>query len=334
MNSFKLEQTQEWRCNDIVFGLARVPETQRLLIGSSDFGVYEFDVAAEKPERIEFTGDRHQSYVTSLALVGNTLISGSYDGRLIFWDVNERRAIRAIPAHSLWIRRLAAVPGRNIVLSVADDMKCKAWNVDSGELIREFTDHPAMTPHHFPSMLYAVAVSADGRFAATGDKVGHVAIWDLESFEKVGAVESPILYTWDPRARVHSIGGIRSVAFSPDGAQLAVGGIGTIGNVDHLDGPSHLEIFNWRAGEKLHVIEEKERKGLIEQIHYDPQGRRLLVAGGDHKGFLKLYQPNTGELLTMNGNDGHMHAVDVTPDSTTVYAACHNRVCRWSVVEG
>jgi WD40 repeat protein len=331
MTNLKLESQQEWRCEDIVFGLARVPETERLLLGSSDFGVYEFDVGAETPERVEFTGDRHHSYVTSLALLGDTLVTGSYDGRLICWDVRTRQAIRAIPAHDRWIRRLAAVPARGLVLSVADDMRCKAWRVDTGELVRDFSDHAAVTPHHFPSMLYAVAASADASLAATGDKTGHVAIWDLEDFQQVGEVEAPTLYTWDPKARVHSIGGIRSLAFSPDGSRLAVGGIGTIGNIDHLGGPSRLEVFDWRTGQRVQELEDDDRKGLIEQIEYDAAGRWILAAGGDHKGFLKCYAPGSGEPLAMTGNDGHIHALDVVPGGDTLYTAGHNRVVRWKV---
>ncbi|MCA9045334.1 MAG: hypothetical protein KDA69_13490 [Planctomycetaceae bacterium] len=327
----KIEQTQEWRSNDIVFGLARVPNSERFLIGSSDFGVYELDVSVEKPERVEFTGDRHLSYVTSLALVGQTLVSASYDGRLIFWDISERKTIRAIEAHDRWIRKLASVPGTDIVLSVADDMQCKAWNVTTGELVKQFTDHAPFTPNHFPSMLYTVAVSADGKLAATGDKVGHVAIWNLETFEQVGQVETPILYTWDPRARVHSIGGIRSVAFSQDGTQLAVGGIGTIGNVDHLDGPSHLEIFDWQSQKQLHNLEDSEKKGLIEQIQFHPEHKWVAIAGGDHKGFIKFYDPTSGELLASGDNGGHVHAMHIAEDWSVIDTVCHNRVSRWQV---
>ncbi len=93
-------------------------------------------------------------------------------------------------------------------------------------------------------MLYAVAISSDGRRLATGDKVGHIVIWDLESGRSLATLEAPELYTWDPVQRRHSIGGIRSLAFSPDGKTLAAGGSGKISNIDHLDGKALVEIFD------------------------------------------------------------------------------------------
>src|SRR5438552_257273 len=86
------------------------------------------------------------------------------------------------------------------------------------------------------SKVYAVAFSADGYRLATGDKVGHVVVWDVESGKQLTTCEAPGMYTWDPVQRLHSIGGIRSLAFSPDGTRLAVGGMGKVGNIDHLEG--------------------------------------------------------------------------------------------------
>ena len=91
-----LKRVAEWKADDILFCIARIPQTGRLLIGGSDFKVYEFDAAAEKPERIPFAGEGHRSYVTGLALIGETLVSGGYDGRLIWWNVTDREQIREI----------------------------------------------------------------------------------------------------------------------------------------------------------------------------------------------------------------------------------------------
>jgi WD40 repeat protein len=327
----QLKRVADWHGEDILFCIARLPETARLFVGSSDFKVYELDVAAESPARVPFEGDGHRSYVTGAALAGETLVTGSYDGRLLWWHIGDHTLAQDVTAHDKWIRRVIATPDASRIISVADDMQAKAWDAASGELIKAFTDHAVMTPHDFPSMLYAVAASPDGRWLATGDKTGHVAVWDLVSYEKVGQVEAPVLYTWDPKQRRHSIGGIRSLAFSPDGTKLAVGGIGTIGNVDHLDGKSRVEVFEWQTGTRLFELEDEKRKGLVEQIAWSPDGAMILCAGGDHAGFLKFYDMTSGELIHQDGNDGHIHGFVTDEAWSTIYTACHNRVEKWSI---
>ncbi len=250
MNPSDLNRTAEWKSRDILFCIAASDDFNRLWFGSSDAGVYELDVSAEKPERRKFAGEGHTSYVTGMARVGQTLVTGSYDKRLIWWDTDSRQQIRSVDAHDRWIRRVIPTPDGSRVISIADDMRCRVWDATTGERIADFSDHAEMTPHHYPSMLYAVAVSADGSKIATGDRVGHVAIWDAQSFEKLSQLEAPVMYTWDPKQRRHSIGGIRSLAFSPDGNRLAVGGIGKIGNIDHLGGPSRLELFDLASGDR------------------------------------------------------------------------------------
>lgn len=328
-----LRRLAEWTSDDILFAVVRVPATQRLFLGSSDFRVHEFDLAAEQPQRVPFEGDGHRSYVTGLALAGEHLVSGSYDGRLIWWNLAERKPVRDVKAHDRWIRRVLATPDGVRIISIADDMQVKAWDAASGELVRAFTDHALQTPHDFPSMLYAAACSADGKWLATGDKTGHVAVWDLASLEKVGQVEAPVMYTWDPTQRRHSIGGIRALAFSPDGTRLAVGGIGTIGNIDHLDGKSRVEVFDWRAGTRLFELEDDKRKGIVEQIAWLANGAVLACAGGDHKGFLKFYDMTSGELLHQDGNDGHIHGFVVDESEEHIYTACHNRVEKWTLTQ-
>ena len=132
-------------------------------------------------------------------------------------------------------------------------MVCRLWNVTTGERLHELCGHEAETPPtHFTSMLYACAFSADGSRLATGDRVGHIVIWDTATSRSLTTLETPSLYTWDAVQRLRSIGGIRSLAFSPDGTQLAVGGVGHIGNVDGLEGPCRVEILDIARREKVH----------------------------------------------------------------------------------
>lgn len=329
----KLTRIKEVGSSDILFCVALQPGTERLYVGSSDFNVYALDMAAEQPQREEFAGEGHQSYVTGVALAGSHLVSGSYDGRLIWWDPAERKQVRTVEAHSLWIRRVISTPDGRTIVSVADDMLCKLWDAATGELIRTVTDHEKMTPHHYPSMLYAATISADGKLLATGDKVGHVAIWDLATGHQIAELDAPLLYTWDPKQRRHSIGGIRGLAFSPDSRLLAVGGIGQIGNIDHLGGPARVEVFDWRTGQRLLELEDEQRKGIIQQIAFHPGGKWFLTAGGDHNGFLTVYDAQTGKMLFQDAAPMHVHGFAFDRGFSRLYAVGHGKIAAWNVVD-
>src|SRR4051812_43538241 len=83
-----LKLVNELKREEIVFAMARVPGTQRLAFGGSDFRVYAVDMSLEKPEP-RVLGDRgHESYVTGVATAGRRAVSGGYDGRLIWWDLD------------------------------------------------------------------------------------------------------------------------------------------------------------------------------------------------------------------------------------------------------
>lgn len=328
-----LKRQREWSFQEIVFCLAASNDAGRLWFGASDAGVYELDLTVEKPERKKLDGEGHSSYVTGMARVDDVLVTCGYDRQLIWWDLKSGSQRKKTTAHDRWIRQVILTPDGNRLISVADDMRCRIWDLQTGDMVADFSDHLEQTPHHYPSMLYAVAVSDDGSLIATGDRIGHVAIWDAHTFEKLSELEAPEMYTWDPRQRRHSIGGIRSLAFSPDGKRLAVGGMGKVGNIDHLDGPSRLEIFQTDSSERTVLAEDKKNKGLIEQIHWSTGGDWLLTAGGANNGFLAVYESSGGKQLHATEHGGHVHCMGRTPDSEQVFLGGHQRISHWAFTE-
>lgn len=321
-NPEKLKSVKSNGLRFIAMACARVPGSSRIFLAGSDFKVYEADLAAGKFEPKEF--GKHESYVTGMALAGKTLVTCSYDQHLKFWDVEKRAEVRSVEAHSKWCRRVVASPDGKFVASVADDMVCKVWDVATGKPVHELRGHKEMTPHHFKSMLYAVAFSPDGKLLATGDKVGHVVVWDLATGKEKGALEAPGFYTWDGTQRLHSIGGVRSVAFSPDGKQLAVGGTGKIGNVDHLEAPARLEVFDWAAGKAVYLFDRCKHKGLVNRLVYEPKGGWLMGAGGAGNGFLLFWDVAKKKLLKEQAVKFHVHEVAVNEGHDTVWAVGHN----------
>jgi WD40 repeat protein len=319
----KVKVVKELPRKEIVFAVARKPGTGRVFFGGSDFTVWELDLEQAKPEPKEL--GRHDSYVTSLALAGTSLVSGAYDGKLIWWDIESGSQVRRVDAHAKWIRCVRSAPQGTIVASVADDMVCRLWDAASGRMIRELRGHVDKTPHDFPSMLYTCAFSADGRQLATGDKVGHINVWEVETGRALTTLEAPGFYTWDPVQRRHSIGGIRALAFSPDATALAVGGIGKIGNIDHLEGKPRVELFEWRKGKRICEL-SGEGKGLVEHIEFHPHGDWLLAAGGYSDGFFLLCDAVAQKVLLQVKVPMYVHDFDLSESCERAYAVGHHKI--------
>jgi len=327
----QLKKIKEFSYKDIFFSMERIPQTERLFYGSSDFNVYHIDMAVEKSEPTAFSGDGHRSYVTGITLAAGYVVSGGYDGRLVWWDAENHQQVRAVNAHQKWIRGVFAHPDGQTFVSIADDMLVKLWDAESGRLLHTLVDHKPITPNHYPSMLFAATFSSDGKLLATADKVGHIVIWETATGQKLAELEAPVMYTWDPKQRRHSIGGIRSVAFSRDSKLLAAGGIGQIGNVDHLGGPSRVEVFDWEAGKRLHELEDDKLKGLVEQICFHESGDWFLAAGGDHNGFVTFYDTKTGKMIKQEKAPMHIHEFAFDETFETLYAVGHNKIAVWQL---
>lgn len=328
-NPETLKVVKQYPRKDSVFALERLPGTRRFLFGGSDFKVRELDLAEENPEPRELGA--HESYVTGIALVGPHAVSGGYDGRLIWWDVESRARLRAVDAHAKWIRKVAASPDGKLIASVADDMVCRLWDADTGACRHELRGHAETTPHHFPSMLFTCAFAPDGRHLATADKLGRVVVWEVASGKAVATLDAPAMYTWDPVQRRHSIGGIRAIVFTPDGAGIAVGGIGKIGNVDHLDGKSRVELFDWRKGERTAEFSSDKLKGLVEHLEFHPEGTWLLAAGGANDGFVMFLDPKTRAILVEEKAPMHIRDADFDLSSGLLVAGGHGKIATFEM---
>ena len=320
----KLKLDKEHGRTPITFAIARVPGSGRVFLGTSDFAVSEGDLAAAKFEAKELY--KHDSYVTTVTLAGNVLVSGGYDGKLVWWDTEKNAKVRTTDAHAKWIRQARTSPDGKRVVSVADDMVGKIWDAATGKLIHELKGHAEKTPNDFVSMLYAVAFSPDGKLLATGDKIGHVIVWDTATGKKAAELDAPVMYTWDKAQRLHSIGGIRSLAFSPDGTQLAVGGMGKVGNIDHLEGNARLEVYTWADGKQVAEFPDNKFKGLVTQLRWAADGSWLLAAGGAGEGFLCFYDVPAKKVLKGEKAGSHIHDVWLSDDATEIVAASHNKV--------
>ncbi|HEV3443108.1 MAG TPA: WD40 repeat domain-containing protein [Gemmataceae bacterium] len=327
-----------------LYALAADLVNGRLYAGSDDYGIHVFDLAAEKKQAVG-EWKNHENFVSALLFVsrpaGPLLISGSYDRRLIWWDPARGQPVRTVEGHQGWVRSLAATPDGRHLISAGDDMLVKIWDTLSGKLMRSLAGHAKRTPQDHVTALYAVAVSPDGKHAASGDRIGTVCVWELQTGKLTQRLDVPTVYTYDPVQRKRSIGGVRSLAFSPDGSLLAVGGIGQVGNVDGLAGSAHVELWDWRKPRQVCTLAAQGHKGIVNCLHFHPKDSWLIGGGGgSDNGFLAFW--NTATLSTamvekkdaIPGQrikaDGHIHAFCLNAEKHELYTAGYRKLEIWA----
>jgi WD40 repeat protein len=181
---------------------------------------------------------------------GGTLLIGQQDGRITLWNTDDRSLEASLSGHDEFIASMAlSHDGRALATSGGDHL-VRIWEMPSG-LEQLSIPTPART-------FCALAISPDGRLLALGDQVNPVVrIWNLTTgqqdavlqgvsgavvalaIDSVGSTLAAadlkgLITFWDlatleirPSRLRH--GGVRTLAFAPDGHALATGGFdGTV----------------------------------------------------------------------------------------------------------
>ena len=89
-----------------VLGLAITSDGSRAFAACADGVLYDVDLATGEAQAFEGT---HLSFASGCVLLpdARTVISGGYDGLLLWHDVESRRCWRRVQAHQFWNWQLA-----------------------------------------------------------------------------------------------------------------------------------------------------------------------------------------------------------------------------------
>jgi WD40 repeat protein/basic membrane lipoprotein Med (substrate-binding protein (PBP1-ABC) superfamily) len=338
---------------DLVPGLEFSPDGNRLATGSLD-GTAKIWDASTGQELLKLAG--HTDGILDIAFhpSGEHLATTSMDGTIRVWNISQSHEYLSFPTGGAGGRIAFSPDGTQLATGSSgieiDDGKSKLignvhiWNLETGQEPVLFTDN------YHQGVIEAVAFNPDGSQLASGDDIGSLKIWDIDSGQLIKTIEGENIYS------------IYDVVYSPDGSQLAIGGeypylyifdgttfeeisgFATQREVDGLafspDGvlltattrTGMVEMWNTQTEEALSPIMASE--GWITDIAFSPDGEDLTLASDDATA--SIYRIEDQEfLITLRGHSAPVSAVTYSPDGRWIATASQDGSARlWDADSG
>jgi WD40 repeat protein len=260
--------------------------------------------AAQQPPEL-YVRTNHADVIKAVAVSpnGKLAASGSSDGTVRLWDVQNGNVIRTLSGHSGIVFSLLFVSDSELLSGSAREIR--SWELKTGKLLREVPTHRSVTsmalspdqkilayaaidrvmlldksagkpreltvPGKSPShVAFRPSATGDPMLAASFDNV--VVLWNAKTGEQLGVAEH--MATAD----------VRSIAFSPDGKMLAT------------CGTDYWYIWNVETKNSMY------RGGAVGHgVAFSPDSKTIAIAGNDIE-FWNLETGKRNKVLEIKNN--------------------------------
>ena len=331
----KLTREHDHKLPTGILGLAIVPDGSRAFTACADGALYSVDLARGDAEAFE---GRHPSFASGCVLLadGRTVISGGYDGALLWHDVESRRCFRRVQAHRFWSWQLALSPDGRRLATTTGQYLAGGWkyepaleNEPSVKVYDTLTGDRVAAFSHLPPVM-SCAFSPDGAHLAAGNMMGEVRVWNLNAeadSEPASQWTTPDFTSWGTTKTHHYCGGIYGLAFSPDGAALLACGMGPMRDPMAGNGKMTWQRWNWAKGEMIDQIKDGQHgSGLMESVVWQPDGTHFVMAGRQAQGTWNaaLFAAEDGRLVDSVDTKKRITHARFTADGQTLVIAGAN----------
>jgi WD40 repeat protein len=231
---------------------------------------------------------------------GMLVATGAADGTARLWNAATGAPMTPPLKHGKSIQTVAFSPDGKRLVTASMDGTAQVWNVANGERAS-----PPM--HHPPTVLVAI-FSPDGRYIATGSGDGTAEMWDATT----GRPVSPPLHIEGPVFRA---------SFCRDGSRLLTASL------------RMARVWEVPSGRPL--SEPLSEEGLrIINAAFDPDGSRVVTAGGDNKA--RVWDVATSKVLPLAlEHEGATLDASFSPDGAQIVTAGSDSAVRtWSAKSG
>jgi WD40 repeat protein len=258
------------------------PDGRLIAVGLKERGVQLWDAGELTPVGAPLLDTYGEVKALAFSPDGRTLAAATADGALTLWDVGSRSPLHELPRHVgegfLLVGVGFSSDGATLVTS--GEFGVALWDVATGASRGEIASERA----------HDLAFSADlATIAFARPDIGGAEVWDLASRTSIATVDG----TPAPDNDV-------SVALSPDGRMLAVGGFGRI-----------VRLWDVRTGELVRELDQGGNGAFT--LEFSPDGQTLAVSGFEP--VASLWDVDTGTQVGPQLTVGDRRAmIDFSPD--------------------
>ena len=225
---------------------------------------------------------------------GQTLISGSKDCTIKFWDLRKKKIVRTFGGqfddHLSEITNLAISPDNQILLSCDRDNSLKVWDINHARMLKNIS---------FSADVTSLAIHPNGQLFGSSGLEPQVKIRQIKNGEVVGSIN-------------HN-SGVLSLAFSPDGRLLATAGLDLA-----------IKLWDITTGREIYTLEGHSDR--IPQIIFSSD-RTLISSSWDKT--IKLWDLNTGKMITtIEAHAAQINTMAIASDKQTLVTGSSDRTIK------
>lgn len=319
------------------------PNGSLLATASSDETVLIWDFYSKQIIK-KLEGHTQSVRFVSFLPDGKRVVTASLDSTIRIWDYEEEKSLVILKGNSGYDKISISPNGTQLATTSYED-SIRVWDLKSGKPLMAFKDDGV----NYITNLNYITFSPNGEKLAVASSDNKVAIWDLKTGRGVqtilGYFYSVECLAFSPNGKNLAIGererplnnysvkiydlesgsvllsqdhlssATYSIAFSPDGNFLAIGGY------------KLAHICNIKNGEIIFSLVGHTSR--ISFAIFSPDGKTLVTCSYD--GIAKIWdlKMEVAALNHQEGNNGRVDDISFTPNKKQLAIACDNIVDFW-----
>ncbi|XP_054289834.1 U4/U6 small nuclear ribonucleoprotein Prp4-like [Macrosteles quadrilineatus] len=219
------------------------------------------------------------------------LASCAVDGSVKLWTLESEDPLADIEGHVARVSRIEFHPSGRFLGTCSFDHSWRLWDLEVGQEVLHQEGHC--------KPVYCISFQGDGSVAATGGMDAFGRVWDLRTGRCIMFMEG----------HLKSIYGID---FSPDGYHIATGSEDNTCRV-------------WDLRKRACIYTIPAHMNLLSHVKYQRTGGHFLITSS-YDNTAKVWSDKTWQSLkTLQGHDGKVMCLDITPDSKYIVTCSYDR---------